>query len=402
MTFPEVSDGTAETLQDLGAAGANLLMGPVWHAVHDSFGNSSSLHAPQNPNVPGMWMPEILPNTPTTIISVVVPVSVPQPDWFKVILENGGVLAIFIVAMFVWAVPVWCVNSKLCCRCFQRCGSRQIRLYFLLGFVANAFLVSLVLKTLPDITANNVFFQFVSVVDFVCFQLDNILQQLTVIIAAVLALAFRKRIVALLGFDQQVVRADFRDILTCFTMTRFRAIEVSVWKVESLPAGFTSRSLYVRFVLGYNEAQHTRPRDGCTTSLTLRERVQLNYDPEDDTQKLSIVIKQQEVVGGAVSQLAPVAGAMLGATAGGGSTNSIGLGVIMGIGAANSLGVEVARVDMSSAVINRFRAASVAQKVRQVTDSAGPSVPWREEHFEKVHLVPQGLCWLRIADVEQP
>merc|ERR1712050_818665 len=91
---------------------------------------------------------------------------------------------------------------------------------------------------------------------------------------------------------------------------------VALWKMDELPAGLSSRSLFVRVVLGYNEPQHTRPHDGVHNQLALRERIQLNYDPEDTSQKLTIVVKEQEVVGNAVSQLAPGFGAALGAVGG--------------------------------------------------------------------------------------
>mmetsp|Transcript_13332 Transcript_13332/g.41860 ORF Transcript_13332/g.41860 Transcript_13332/m.41860 type:complete len:225 (+) Transcript_13332:3-677(+) len=220
---------------------------------------------------------------------------------------------------------------------------------------------------------------------------------------------FRKWIVALLGFDHQLVRCDLRDFCTCFTMARFSAIELSLWKIESLPAGFSTRSLFVRVLCGYNEPQHTRPHDGCTTSISVRERVQLNYDPEDDTQKLSLVVKQQEVVGAAVSQLAPAAGAIAGGAAGLmtplGPAAGAGLGVVTGLGAANSFGVEVARCDLSSAMINRIRDSCSRQATSGRNSSAGPMVTndyWNEQHFLKVDLVPQGVCWLKICDVPEP
>merc|ERR1740138_861298 len=115
-------------------------------------------------------------------------------------------------------------------------------------------------------------------------------------------------------------------------MNRFMTIEVSVWKMENLPGSWNRRTLFLRAVMGYNEPQHSRPHDCSSNSIVLRERMQLNYDPEDDTQKLSLILKQQEVVGGAVTQLAP---------------------------------------------------------------ATGLGVPWKEENFMKIDLVPQGECWLR-------
>merc|ERR1719343_436459 len=103
----------------------------------------------------------------------------------------------------------------------------------------------------------------------------------------------RKRVIAILGYDTALVKADLRDVLTCFSMARFSTVEVMLLKATDLPAGFGTRSLFARVTLGSNEPQHSRPRDGCTTSIQFRERMKLNYDPEDCSQFLSISIKQQ-------------------------------------------------------------------------------------------------------------
>merc|ERR1719446_599729 len=176
--------------------------------------------------------------------------------------------------------------------------------------------------------------------------MEKVLVQLAALAALVLLWVFRKKLGTILGFDQQIVKASLRDFLTGFSMKRFRAVEVSLWKAEGLPVGFSSRTLFTRVTLGYNEAQHTRPIDNLRANYTVKERIQLNYDPEDDTQKLSIMIKMQEVIGASVNQLLPAAGALVGAV--GGLTTPLGpatgatVGVITGTGAANSVGAEVA------------------------------------------------------------
>lgn len=405
MVGPPMLEMSADPLHNVQESAGDIL-NPVWNAVLTNLGNRSASTLPP-PVVDGIALPGVPPGVPTVIVPVPVVLTTPGPPPTRVLLEKGGVLAIFLVAMFIWALPLYCINSSFCCRSFQRWISRRIRCYFVIGLVANLTMLSYMMASLPDVSTNDIFFEGVHVLELLCDKMEEVLTQLSIVAGVVVALTFRKKLVALLGFDQQLIRADLKDILTCFTMSRFRVIEVSLWKVEGLPAGFSTRSLYARVVLGYNEAQHTRPHDGCTTALMPRERLQLNYDPEDDSQKLSVVIKQQEVVGAAVGQLAPVAGAVLGAVGGAamniGTSTGTGLGILTGIGAANSLGIEVARLDISSAVINRMRAKAKsngsAEQVKRRALTTGPSVPWREEHFEKVDLVPQGACWLRIMDV---
>jgi len=134
----------------------------------------------------------------------------------------------------------------------------------------------------------------------------------------------------------------------------------------------------------------------------MKERLQFNYDREDNSQKFSIVIKQQELVAGAVSQMAPIVGALAGG--GGGLVTPLGptggavAGMVAGIGAANSLGKEVARADMSSDMVNRFL--DKDGKLEQGMTSVGAG-SWIEDEFTKVHMVPQGTMWLRIREIEK-
>merc|ERR1711871_1128847 len=135
-------------------------------------------------------------------------------------------------------------------------------------------------------------------------------------VALVMLWLFRHKIATLLGIDSQIFRASLRDFLTGFSMKRFRAIEVSLWKAENLTVGFSSRTLFTRVTLGMNEAQHTRPVDKQRDRYAIREKLQLNYDPFDETQKLTIMIKAQEVIGATVNHMLPVAGAIGGAIGG--------------------------------------------------------------------------------------
>jgi hypothetical protein len=188
-------------------------------------------------------------------------------------------------------------------------------------------------------------------------------------------------------------------------MKRFRTVEVSLWRADDLRTGIKGRSIFARIILGYNEPQHSRPHDGITSSVVLRESCQLNYDPEDDTQRLTIVFKAQEIVGEAMASLAPAAGAVLGGLSNMASPLGPGpgaaVGLVGGIGAANSIGQEVARIDLSIAVINRLREAAKAEGRTDRADASKTrtTTAWSEDNFTKVDLMPQGVLWLRIADL---
>lgn len=406
---PPDDAGGADEPAGLAATKAMAYMDPVWQAVKDNLGNSSS-HAPvglPQRQIRGIVFPAIPASTPTEMISIAFPMtSTPAPP--SIAKEQLVVIFVFSVAAFIWVLPWLCADTRLCCKCWTRCMSKRLGCYFCLGLLANLILVSCVIAVLPDVSANMVFFALVHLIETVCDKLEATLVQCGMVFAAFLAYTFRQKAVTLLGFDNQLVKADLRDCLTCFSMQRLSTIEVSILKATDLPSGFSTRSLFLRVVLGCNEPLHSRPRDGCTTSMHIRERMQLNYDPEDDTQKLSISIKQQEVVGQAVAQLAPAAGAFFGA-AGGlmapfGPQGGAALGAVAGISTANSLGPEIARIEMGAAAINRLRAGAGRQETGRPNPvmSTAPLVPWTEDHFEEVHLVPQGSIWLRIHDLSGP
>eukprot|EP00747_Dinoflagellata_sp_TGD_P166520 gnl/TRDRNA2_/TRDRNA2_189418_c0_seq1.p1 gnl/TRDRNA2_/TRDRNA2_189418_c0~~gnl/TRDRNA2_/TRDRNA2_189418_c0_seq1.p1 ORF type:complete len:402 (-),score=79.40 gnl/TRDRNA2_/TRDRNA2_189418_c0_seq1:236-1441(-) len=349
--------------------------------------------------------PVIPKGAKTTIIPVAFPVtSAPTPK-ASIYIEEAEVLLMFAVAGMVWMLPRIFLTNKMCCGCFRRCLSRSLRCYFFVGLVLNVCLISFIFAFVPHVKANDIFYAAVHLIEKVTDQLEQVLQQLAVLVGVFMLYTFRKKIVALLGFQQQMFRADLRDVLTCFTMYRFRIIEVSLFKVQGLQGGFGPRTLFVRMILGYNEPQHTRPHDNVQNDFVVRERVQLNYDPEDDTQKFAIVVKQQEVVGDAISQMAPAAGAVAGLLAGqftpiGPVPGAIG-GAVTGIGAANSLGKEVGRVELSAAQINRLRqSTSGAGKARPISTHMSTGTPWTDDNYTKVDLVPQGSLWLRIEDLQ--
>lgn len=399
---------------------AGGMSGVFSHLVMSNMGNSSRMTygKPTGPTQYGGWkFPVIMPGEPTTIIPIAFPLT-PSPTNAALMLTEEAELAIvFLVALVIWMLPAQCINKKMCCQCFRQCMSRRLGCYFVLGLILNIVLISVVILKTQTIETNSIFFAGVQIVEKITDSLLKVLTQLAALLGLAIIWVMRKKIVTILGFDQQLLKADLRDLLTGFSMKRFRPIEVSLWHADGLAVGFTGRTLFTRVTLGYNEAHHTRPNDGCAARYGVKERVQLNYDPEDDTQKMSIMIKNQEFIGASVNQLLPAAGAVVGAV--GGMASPLGpgpgaaLGVVTGTGAANSVGAEIGRVDLSSAMINRIRErcandghpAPSSERPRSSTRSLGPTstgpiTPWSEQYFQKVDLIPQGHLWLRIADID--
>lgn len=378
--------------------------------VFQNLGHSSQLRHPkysyydQNMTHYGTWkFPKIPYGDPTTIIPVAFPLTRAPTKATELAPEAIQVTLAFIAALVIWMIPTLCINKKLCNPCFRKFLSKWLSVYFCFGLVVNFTIISVVIARAPHIKANALFFAVVALLEKVINSMQKVLIQLAALGVVIGLWLFRKKIGTLLGLDQALFRASLRDLLTGFSMKRFRTIEVSLWRAEQFPVGFSSRTLFMRVTLGFNEAQHTRPTDNVKDVYSIKDRIQLNYDPEDDTQRLSLMIKQQEIIGASVNQLLPAAGAVVGAVGGMttplGATPGAALGVITGTGAANSVGAEVARVDLSSTMVNRIR-----QRCQSDSKSAGsntqPTVKWVEEHFQKVDLIPQGYLWVRIVDVD--
>lgn len=375
-------------------------------AVASTLGNSTGTEHLTTPmsSYAGWKFPKIPAGAETTYIPVPFPVT-SSPEEKKAVMEERAELAVvFFLCIVIWMLPSLCINKRLCCNCFTRWISRRLGCYFILGLVVNFIVIAIVISFEDHVNANDLFFMVVKLVGVATEIISTVLQKVAILAGAVVVFLFRHKIISLLGFDHQVLKADLRDILTGFSMKRFTAIEVSLWHVQSLPPSVMSRSLFVRLVLGYNEPCHTRPHNGVNTSLTLRERIQLNYDEQDDTQKLTISIKQQEALASSsIGQLLPAAGAAMGAV--GGLTTPIGpgpgmaMGAVTGIGAANSMQKEIARVDLSAAMINRLLQSSRKKANGKTATDVRPAIPWHEDYFQQVDLVPDGVLWLRIADV---
>jgi hypothetical protein len=410
--------GAAAAVQQGDAIGLfSLPANPITDAIVTNLGNSSHLSKkglPAQMSYGGWKFPEIPAGHPTVIIPVPFPItrtSTPKP---AVASEYAQLCAVFFAALFIWMLPSLCINKKLCSPCFTRWLSKQMFCYFMMGLAINITIISIVIANAPHIEANALFFTGVKIIEKVTDSMEKMLMQLGALAALVALYAFRKKILTILGFEQQVVRADLRDLLTGFSMKRFQPIEISLWYADGLPCGFSKRSIFTRILLGYNEPQHGRPHDGVRDSVAIRERMQMNYDPEDVSQKLTIMIKQQEILGTSVNQMLPAAGAVMGAL--GGMVSPLGtgpgaaLGVVTGTGAAHSVGQEVARVELSSMMVNRIRERCNAsgpadhpkpdsERRKALKTSAKATVEWSEEAFQKVDLVPQGNLWLRITDL---
>merc|ERR1719464_562917 len=148
----------------------------------------------------------------TTIIPVPFPITTAAPSSPTILAEELEIVAIFLFAGLIWALPWFCINKRFCCKWFQRWISKRLGCYFVVGLVVNLTFISFVIAREPDVSANQIFFATVHFITAVSDKLEEVLMQCAIVVGAGLLFTFRTRIISLLGFDQQLVRCDLRDL----------------------------------------------------------------------------------------------------------------------------------------------------------------------------------------------
>ncbi|CAJ1399077.1 unnamed protein product [Effrenium voratum] len=158
-------------------------------------------------------LPVIPPGAKTTIIPVAFPInSLPEKAQERTVQELK-ILAVFGLAVGFWVLPYVLINRGACCRCFQRWLSRHMRCYFCTGLIFVLCAVAYMIASQPDVNANDIFFCFVNILEMLSDKLMDVLTQLSMVLGIVLVWFLRKKIVSLLGYDQQLVRAELKE--TC-------------------------------------------------------------------------------------------------------------------------------------------------------------------------------------------
>mmetsp|Transcript_14886 Transcript_14886/g.27926 ORF Transcript_14886/g.27926 Transcript_14886/m.27926 type:complete len:312 (-) Transcript_14886:107-1042(-) len=217
--------------------------------------------------------------------------------------EYQGWILIFTTLTCAWifCLPCYCAGmSSPSARKFAAWISQRLPHFYALAFVFNLLLMFLVVEWLPDWT----FADYVKVLlQGVKWFFDHVLKwasSLAMIIAFGFVVAFKERIALMLGLDhKQLFNCKARDCLSCFSSARFKPIELLIWKVEDLTSAdlFHANNVFLEIYLGYNETMRTRVHNNAGSDCILKESVQLNFDEDDEEEKLVIFVQNQKVMG---------------------------------------------------------------------------------------------------------
>jgi hypothetical protein len=260
--------------------------------------------------------------------------------------------------VFLFCLPCYCAGLSypwaraLAARCRQ-----SMPTFFVVMALINGTAMFLIITWLPDWGYSD---YIKAVARFAAWFITHLLKGLSsiiIIVAAIFVIAFKDRILLLLGLDHhQLFKFKLRDCMSCFGQTRFRPVDLSILKVEDLAAGdiFSANNVFIEVHLGYNEPQCTRVHINAGSSCMIKESLQLNYDEEDEDDHMQIFIKNQKMVG-----------------AGG-----------------------LARLELTADQVKDLESASRKK-------GSDPNMRWEENAFEPMRLYPHGTIWLRVTPVDE-
>lgn len=301
--------------------------------------------------------------TPTT--TAVMPVVVVRGTNVKMkegTFEAGTLAIVLGVMFFLWALP-FMKPFKKCCE------TRRHRVVPIITII-NILMLFITIHEFDLIEFNVLFFGIVAVISSIIDKVQTVLVAVLGAFILFVAWNFKDRILEFLGVDNpQAVIGDCRDWVTCWSMQRFRPMELHIWKVEDLPALKVSGSndVFIEVTFGYNINMRTRVHARAGHSCIVKESMQLNFDPYDKEQRLHIHVRNQDIlVARDISTL------QLGANQIARMMESVGMSLsarTLGWGGTNAA-------------------------------SEGSKTVWDSVRFKRLDLVPKGVIWLRFTPVE--
>merc|ERR1740121_916440 len=248
---------------------------------------------------------------------------------------------------------------------FNRCCETRLHRVCPAIALLNLVLFLVTVGQLDTISVNDIFFAAVAVAEVCIMYTQQCLVGVASIFIMLVLWKFKDRILDALGVEHAgSIMGEFRDWATCWSMWRFRPIELYIWKVEGLAAANVHRKndVFVETSLGYNVCMRTRVHKGAGHSCVIRESMQLNFDEFDSVSRLKIAVKSQEALGSS----------------------------------------ELASVQLRAAQVHRLEEPTTGGGEvgwGATTGRAGDTV-WAQSRFIPLDLVPSGRIFVRFAPVD--
>lgn len=172
------------------------------------------------------------------------------------------------------------------------------RYYYMLVMILNFANFLYTLKKTDGCDFDDVFLAVIRGAAFLIRKVDDVLTTFLFVVCIFVTWKLKDRLLVAVGIDySSQLLGDYRDWLTCWGMTRFEPLQIYLWKIEGLSQG---GDIFLTMNMGYNMNHRTCVRShhgnrAGSYTIDLRETLQLNFDPHDLTELLTIEARQQNI-----------------------------------------------------------------------------------------------------------
>lgn len=279
--------------------------------------------------------------------------------------ELSTLLIVIGSMLFLWALPFMKPFKRIC----ETKRHRVIPVVTIINFIA----FGITLHEFQVIHFNQLFEKMVQVFGLIIDQTETVLIAVAAAFLLWVFWNFKDRIMEAIGVDNPaMVVGDCRDWMTCWSMQRFKPLELHIWKVEDLPSTklYSNNDLFIQVTFGYNVNMRTRVHPRAGQTCLIKESLQFNFDPFDREQRLHLNVKNQDML-------------------------------------ANS---DIAAKDLGASQIERLSkqlpdALNLGKRTlgwggtASQTSAATSATVWQGGEFERIELVPKGAIYLRFTEV---
>mmetsp|Transcript_24130 Transcript_24130/g.60233 ORF Transcript_24130/g.60233 Transcript_24130/m.60233 type:complete len:327 (+) Transcript_24130:81-1061(+) len=271
--------------------------------------------------------------------------------------QDWIIVAVCVLLAALWCLP--CICGKLgnsCSRAFTAWVYSRMHVFYWFVLYFTLFVIMFTIGVLPDWTVDE-FVQYLGLfIVWTLVHVQKVIVSLAIIVGFMLMLKFRDRVVFLSGMEHITV---FRFSLMQFLgikVTKQRPVELFIWKVDGLQSSggkmLKANDVFIECHMGFNEPMRTRVHNNAGHQCLIRESLQFNIDESSPATSLTLLVKDQGVVGSA----------------------------------------ELGRLMLSTRELCGIEDQTGKRRVH---------FDYREDSFVPLGLAPQGMVWLALSPVEE-
>mmetsp|Transcript_47194 Transcript_47194/g.109138 ORF Transcript_47194/g.109138 Transcript_47194/m.109138 type:complete len:331 (-) Transcript_47194:159-1151(-) len=184
-------------------------------------------------------------------------------------------------------------------RAFTHWVYTRLHVFFCFVMYFDLLVLMFTIGVLPDWTVNEFVQQAILFVTWVLVHLQKMIVSFTIIFGLSLMIRFRERLLLAAGMEHvTVIRWNWRDVFGLHT--KKRPVEIFIWKVDGLHSSskkLKPNDVYVECHMGHNEPMRTRVHNNAGSGCNIRESFQLNIDESAASTLMTLLVKDQSLVG---------------------------------------------------------------------------------------------------------